>query len=258
MIDLFFLSILTILSGDTVEARVARARDGDSQAREDLLRDYTPFILKTASSAARRYLVAGRDEEVSVSLQAFDEAISAYRSPRPGFLAFAATVIRRRLIDHYRRETRRDEVPFSSLSNDDVGEWPASVEASRAAASEDWTGVLERRDDIEEWRDILKTFSLTLKDVAKAAPKHADARERAIRTAALLASDEVLARRFLEKRKLPIDDLIRRLPEEVASRKTLERQRAYITAVAVILTFDLSSLKEFLDLGQRPTAGDER
>jgi RNA polymerase sigma factor len=245
------LSFLTIFTGQTVESRVALARDGDAQAREDLIRDYTPFILKTASAGARRYLVQGRDEEVSVGLQAFDEAISAYSSERPGFLAFAATVIRRRLIDHYRKESRRDEVPFSSLTDDDESddEWPASAEAQRSFVVEDWSQVLERRDDIEQWAEALKAYRLTLKDVVKSVPKHVDARERAIRTAALLAKDPLLAQKFTKNKRLPIDDLVRMLPDEVASRKTLERQKDYITAIAVILTRDISSLKEFLDLG---------
>lgn len=233
-----------------MESRVARARDGDPQAREDLLRDYTPFILKTASAAARRYLVMGRDEEISVALSAFNEAISAYSSPNPGFLAFAATVIRRRLIDHYRREKRKDEVPFSSLADeDDPGEWPAAVEAAEGGVVEDWSGVLERRDDIERWSEVLKEFRLTLKDVVKCTPKHVDARERAIRTAVLLARDEALRRKFLEQKRLPLDDLVKALSDEVASRKTLERQRDYITAIAVIMTHGLTSLAEFLDLG---------
>ncbi len=233
-----------------MESRVALARDGDAQAREDLIRDYTPFILKTASSGARRYLVQGRDEEVSVGLQAFDEAITAYSSDRPGFLAFAATVIRRRLIDYYRKERRRDEVPFSALAEGDEPseEWPASVEAQRAFMAEDWSRVLERRDDIELWGKALRLYHLTLKEVVNAVPKHVDARERAIRTAVLLARNPDLAAKFMEERKLPIDDLLRFLPDEVASRKTLERQKNYITAVAVILTHDLSSLKEYVGL----------
>lgn len=244
------LSFLTIFTGQSVESRVALARDGDAQAREDLIRDYTPFILKTASSGARRYLVQGRDEEVSVGLQAFNEAISAYSSDRPGFLAFAATVIRRRLIDHYRREKRHDEVPFSALVEDEEQDedWPASVEAQRSFVTEDWSRVLERRDDIERWSEVLGSYRLTLKDVVSSVPKHEDARERAIRTAVLLARDPDLTAKFMKSRKLPIDDLLRLLPEEVASRKTLERQKAYITAIAAILTHDLSSLKEYLDL----------
>ena len=233
-----------------MESRVALARDGDAQAREDLIRDYTPFILKTASSGARRYLVQGRDEEVSVGLQAFNEAISAYSSDRPGFLAFAATVIRRRLIDYYRKERRRDEVPFSALAEaeDSDDEWPASVESQRSFIAEDWSRVLERRDDIERWSDVLRSYRLTLKDVVNSVPKHVDARERAIRTAVLLAQNADLAEKFMRNRRLPIDDLLRFMPDEVSSKKTLERQRDYITAIAAILTHDLSSLKEYLGL----------
>ena len=254
--NLGFLLFIATLAGGSIEERVARARNGDSKAREELLRDYTPFILKTASRAVKRYLVVGKDEEVSVSLQAFDEAVSAYSSPRPGFLAFAATVIRRRLIDYYRRERRRDEVPFSSLADEDGSpDWPVAVDSVRASVTEDWDLVLERRDDIEEWKESLKEFSLTLKDVVKAAPKHEDARQRAIRTAALLAADADLLERFLEQRRLPVEELARRLPEEVASRKTLERQRAYITAVALILARDLTSLKGFLNLDEVAARG---
>lgn len=243
-------SFLTLSANDTVESRVRQARDGDPRARDDLIRDYTPFVLKTASAAARRYLVPGRDEEISVALMAFDEAISAYVSPRPGFLAFAATVIRRRLIDYYRKEKRREEVPFSSFSNDDESaEWPASVEATRSFLVEDWSKALERRDDIERWTGILGTFNLTIKRVMKAVPKHVDARERAIRTAVLLAGDGALAAKFMGQRRLPIDDLLRAFPNDVASRKTLERQKEYITAIAIVLTCNLSSLREYLDLG---------
>jgi len=251
VIGTLILSFLTVSAGVTVESRVARAREGDLQAREDLIRDYTPFILKTASSAARRFLVVGRDEEVSVALSAFNEAVSAYTSAKPGYLAFAATVIRRRLIDYYRKEKRRDEIPFSSLSDDEESEeWPVIAGAAKSYEAEDWSRVLERRDDIERWVEVLRGFRLTLKDVIRATPRHADARGRAIRTAARLANDPDLARKFMEQRRLPVDELVRSMPDQVASRKTLERQRDYIAAIAIILMCDLSSLREFLNLGR--------
>ncbi len=190
---------------------------------------------------------------MSVGLRAFDEAISAYSSEKPGFLAFAATVIRRRLIDFYRKEKRRAEVPFSALAGEDEGdsEYLPGIEAEGADTSEDWTRALERRDDIERWAETLASYKLTLKDVVKAVPKHTDARERAIRTAILLSKDVELKEAFAKKRKLPIDDLCRLYPEEVSSRKTLERQKNYITAMAAILVYDLTSLKEYLELGLR-------
>jgi RNA polymerase sigma factor len=242
--------ILTIFAKDTVEARVVRARDGDSEAREDLIRDYTPFILKTASSAVKRYLSMGRDEEVSIALMAFDEAINAYTSRRPGFLAFAATVIRRRLIDYFRREKRRTTVPFSAITGEDSDEWVADNEAlENYVAEEGWETLLERRDEIERWKEMLGHYKLKISDVVKRTPKHQDARERAQRIAALVARNPDIREEFLEKRKLPIRSILDALPpEEQVSKKTLERQKDYITAVALILAQDFPSIKEFLDV----------
>jgi RNA polymerase sigma factor len=233
-----------------VEARVARARDGDSQERENLIRDYTPFILKTASTTARRYLTVGRDDEVSVALLAFDEAINAYSSPKPGFLAFAATVIRRRLIDYYRKENRREEVPFSSVTPiDDSEDWPVDAQVSRTYDLDGWAKVLERRDDIERWQEALKPFRLSLKDVAKAAPKHVDARQRAMSIGNILGTHRRLRDKFLRERRLPIPDILAVLPDDLkVSKKTLERQRAYIMAIALIVAHNLGSLREFLEL----------
>ncbi len=248
--DTLILSFLTLTSTWTVEGRVARARDGDSQAREDLIRDYTPFILKTASAAARRYLTVGKDDEVSVALLAFNEAINAYSSPKPGFLAFAATVIRRRLIDYYRREGRRDEVPFSSVAPvEDSEDWPMDAEVSRTYDLDGWSKVLERRDDIERWEQALSRFRLSLKDVVRSTPKHIDARQRAMGIGNVLATNRDLRDKFLAERKLPILDILAVLPDDLkVSKKTLERQRAYITAIALILAHDLGSLREFLEL----------
>lgn len=192
----------------------------------------------------------GRDDEVSIALLAFDEAITAYSSPKPGFLAFAATVIRRRLIDYYRKESRRDEVPFSSVSADDDSEdWPIDAQVSRTYDLDGWSKVLERRDDIERWQEALKGFRLSLQDVVKATPKHVDARERAIGIAAVLAKDRFLKEKFLENRRLPMDEMLAALPENlVVSKKTLERQRAYITAIALVVAHNLGSLREFLEL----------
>jgi RNA polymerase sigma factor len=244
------LSFLTLTSTRTVEARVARARDGDSQAREDLIRDYTPFILKTASTAARRYLTVGKDDEVSVALLAFDEAINAYSSPRPGFLAFAATVIRRRLIDYYRKENRREEVPFSSIApEDDREDWAIDAQVSRTYDLDGWSKVLERRDDIARWQEALTQYRLSLNDVMNATPKHVDARQRAMSIGNILATNRSLRNKFLAEKRLPILDILSVLPDDLkVSKKTLERQRAYITAIALVVAHNLGSLREFLEL----------
>ncbi len=251
------ISSMGRIATEAVELRVARARDGDSAAREELIRDYVPFVLKTASAATRRYLTVGQDDEVSVALLAFDEAITAYSSPRPGFLAFAATVIRRRLIDHFRRESRRDETPLSALGQDADRSLALSVGANSDPAA--WQSALERRDEMEQWKEALEEYGLTLDDVVRKTPKHSDARERAFGLAILVAQDSRLKKRFLSERKLPVEDLLNSLPTELAmSRKTIERQKDYVTGVALMLAKDFPTLREFLDLPRTGGYRNER
>ena len=61
---------------------VAKARAGDDRARERILHEYRPFFLRVASSVCRKYLVLGRDDEASIAMIAFNEAIDAYDDTR--------------------------------------------------------------------------------------------------------------------------------------------------------------------------------
>lgn len=244
------LSFITLGSNtETVESQVRQARNGHKAAREALISDYTPFILKTAASAARKYLVVGRDEEVSVALMAFNEAIDAYTSPKPGFLAFAATVIRRRMIDHFRQKARYHEIPFSSIQTRDGDRKWLPDHAVPATLDLDWQKLLDRRDEIERWNHTLQDYGLSLRDVVQSTPKHADARARAMNIAAFVARDPSLKELFLNQRRLPLDSILRRIPQDLkVSRKTLERQKTYITAIAVVLAYDFPAIREFLDM----------
>lgn len=238
----------------TVEARVARARDGDVHARDDLIRDFTPFILKTAASSVKRYVTLGEDDEASVALSAFNEAIDAFKSNRPGFLAFAATVIKRRLIDYYRKQHRQREIPYSTIDA------PASRDEQEsfldpsclAYTTEDWQAVIERRDEIEKWKGTLRQFGLSIGQVVQATPKHKDARDRAMYIAKCIAENPNLRQQFFRTRKIPVDEVLRYMPEHMrVSRKTIERQRVYITAVAIAMSGDYPSMESYFDVSRR-------
>ncbi|HHW18540.1 MAG TPA: RNA polymerase sigma-I factor [Firmicutes bacterium] len=240
-------------SEETLESRVARARDGDRTAREELIRDYAPFILKTASSLVKRYVAFGKDDEASIAMSAFNEAIDAYASKRPGFLAFAATVIRRRLVDHFRKAVRHPEIPFSALENRDSGNSRAvDIEVLDSYGTTDWQKVIERRDEIERWKETLEEFGLTLNKVVKMTPKHEDARTRAIEIAKIVAGNRHLRDKLFLTKRLPVDDILSWLPpENRVSRKTMDRQSVYITALVIILTGEFPSIREFLGIDGR-------
>lgn len=232
-----------------------RARQGDREARDALLRDFTPFILRVASQVRGRYIRTGEDEEVSVGLLAFNEAIDAYVPDRGAFLSFAQTVITRRLIDHYRRRQKEPAMPLSELEQDD-GPDAAGPTVLDLAARAVWQAREQdeaRRAEIAELAAALAVFGIRFDDLPKHCPRHRDARARAIQLAAVLAEDRELARQLQSTGVLPVAALAARTG---ASKKTLERHRRYIIAVALIFIHEREwpELQSYL----RPAAGEER
>ena len=92
----------------------------DPLVREDFLQESQPFIRYVTNQVCHRILDWGRDEELSEALVAFNEAIEHYEEDRGvPFLAYARLLIKRRLIDYYRRQKSREALP---LDQEDVGQ----------------------------------------------------------------------------------------------------------------------------------------
>ena len=89
----------------------------DSEAADALIRQYMGFIRAEAAKFLHRAPVEGQDEEFSIVLLAFYEAILGYEKHRGAFLAYASRGIRSRLIDHYRREKKTCKGSLSSRAD---------------------------------------------------------------------------------------------------------------------------------------------
>lgn len=211
------------------EVRLEKIYNGDQQAREELIKDYTPFILSVASKLSGRFIRL-EDEEASIAMIAFNEAIDGYRKERGGFIAFAEIVIKRRLIDYYRREKKyRSQVPLA--------------EELLVANSEE---SLYTRIEVEEYKIRLQEFNLTFAELVSQSPKHVDSRRQACQIGHTIAITAEYREYLLEKKSLPLKSLEsdKRI---TVSRKTLERQRKYIIAVALIYIYDLETLEEYVN-----------
>jgi RNA polymerase sigma factor len=232
----------------TPEQLVREAQEGSGDSRDELIRKFRPFVLRVTSQVARRQIHPEVDEEFSVALLGLNEAVDNFDSGRGvGLFPFAETVIRRRLIDHYRREAgrRRHEVPLSSFDEEnEEGSVINPLESARAVQLFEAANVADdRREEILRFCESLGRFGITLADLVKASPRHEDARVRAIAAARRVAADPDLVRYLRTKRELPLKELSR---DAAVSRKTLERQRKYIIAVALILIEDFQHLREYV------------
>ncbi len=230
-----------------VSQLVAKAQEGDALTRENLLRSYRPFYLRVASSMTKKYLVLGRDDEASIAMLAFDEAIISYNSTAgASFLSFAEMVIKRRMVDYFRKKGRsKEEIPMSSLDADEAEE-----SVFKRIESKEAFQVLqiqkeseERREELFRLNQLLSGYGISFSELPKISPKHQDARERALEVARIIASNPPFLAFLTSKRTLPLKELQRVVS---VSRKTLERQRKYIITLTLILVGEFIYLQEYL------------
>ncbi|MEW9673454.1 RNA polymerase sigma-I factor [Ammoniphilus sp. 3BR4] len=236
----------SLLKKGELEKKVKLAQEGNQEVRNMLIRQSATFISQVTSKVCKRYIDPAKDDEFSVALAAFDEAIMQYTKEKgKSFLSFADLVIRRRVIDFIRKQVRHcgqlslehsvERVDKSDLS-------PLEIQMSLQQYKLDREASL-RREEIQHYKEKLKEYNIDLMALADRSPKHSDARENAIQTARLIVGNTKLRSLFLEKRKLPINELLKQV---TVSRKTIDRNRMYIVAIVLLLIEDYQYLQYYL------------
>ncbi|KIL38895.1 RNA polymerase sigma factor SigI [Gordoniibacillus kamchatkensis] len=239
------------------EQLVQRIQEGDLRLRNQFIADYQPYVAKVTSRFCKRYIDPARDDEFSIALAAFNEAINQF-SAQAGrsFLSFAETVMRRRLIDFVRKEQRfRGQIPYSSFEiEDDEDNMINPVEIHQAIEQyEKQKGLEERKSEIADFSRVLEEFGISFTDLAELSPKHEDSRRMLVGIGHKLAADAGLMRVVVTKRMLPIKELLEQVN---VSRKTLERNRKFLIALALILNGPYPYLREYLRFEEEDNEAD--
>ncbi|MBD1221679.1 RNA polymerase sigma factor SigI [Virgibacillus halodenitrificans] len=227
-----------------LEEMIASAQQGDELIQNYLLKTYQPFIAKCVSEVCKRYIDPKKDDEFSIGLSAFNEAILSY-SPDKGssFLSFANLVVKRKVIDYIRYVQKRPlGISLDETYDAELMENPIEIVAVKRNFQME-QDAWRRKEEIMDFKEKLKEYKLTLLELTESSPKHKDARDSAVRTARILFEDEKLHSYVLDKKKLPIKDLIKRVN---VSKKTLERNRKFILAIFVVLSNDYVYLQDYL------------
>ena len=205
----------------------------DVQAADQLIGTYMPFIKAETAKFLKRPPMEGHDDELSIAMIAFHEAIGGYSRTRGAFLKYAAMLIRSRLIDYSRREQRHSRVisldapareEDTTLGEVLVGERdPHEETASRDAT----------RAEIEELARQMKEFGVDLSDVADNCPKQQRTLDACRKALQYARENPELLDDLLKTKRLPIGQLAAGSGVE---RKTLERHRKYMVALLLIYT----------------------
>ncbi len=226
------------------------AKSGDPLVREELIRSHKAFIARVSSKICSRYLTWDNDDELSIALLAFNEAIDSFDPHgRASFHSFVQMVIRRRLVDYFRKEGKHQHLSLSPMN-------PEDEELSRYDLDTSLEQYQENENQevfaqvVENYVRVLCDYNVTLDDLIKVSPKHSDSKQTLIRAALVLSHNPRLMAHLQKHRLLPIKEL------ELLTgikRKVLEKGRKYLIALALILSEpDFYPLKIFMQLPKEP------
>lgn len=231
-------------SNTAIDKLVWKAKTGDEKVMDELLIAYTPFMKKTASFVCNRF-IDDSDEEFSIAMVGFHEAVLKYKPEENASLkTFAHLIMKRRLIDYIRKEAVRNANVLLTIDDDEneMANEYVFDESSIFSYSEE-RRAKERREELAEYGRLLDEYGLSFKELAAVSPKHADSRKTAFQLAQIIAETPEFYNHLMENKRLPMKQL-----EEIVevSRKTIERHRKYIIAVTLLLNNDFIYIKEYV------------
>ena len=204
------------------------------QAADQLIGDYLPFIRAETAKFLKRPPEEGRDDELSIAMIAFHEAIGGYAKHRGSFLKYASMLIRSRLIDYARKERRHRQTV--SLDAPAAGEESASLGETLSEERDHPEESAHRqatRQEIEELSRQMESFGVSLSDVADNCPKQQRTLQACRKALAYARENSWLLEELVHGKKLPLAKLS---DGSGVERKTLERHRKYLVALLLIYT----------------------
>lgn len=216
----------------SLEDRVIEVKNDKDRASR-LISEFKPFIAGVAQKRAGKFLEYGVDEELSVGLSAFKEAMDSYDKKRGKFLSFARLVINMRLIDYYRKQGKEKTL---SLNDDDQ----STADLIDSSSMEQYwiDDENEKRIlEIMEYRAELKKWGISLEELADISPRQESLREQYKEVAREIVKNNFMLKSLMTTRRLPIKDIEEIMP---VHRKRLERGRIYIIAMVLAMTIDFS------------------
>jgi len=205
----------------------------NSEKADRLIHSYIPFIRSEATKSMTR-LCTEQDDEYSIAMMAFYEAIMGYEKSRGTFLSYAAMLIRSRLIDHSRKEARHQG--HLSLHQENGSEDDRLLLDTLAEDRDHFEESAHReatRQEIQELSRVMADFGITFADVADNCPRQERTMEACGRAIRYAGENPLLLEQLLQTRKLPLRQLAQ---GSGAERKTLERHRKYVLAMLLIQT----------------------
>lgn len=197
------------------------------------IEEHFPFIIKSISKVTKRYVSIENDEEFSIGVLAFHEAMKKYSEDKGPFLPFANLVISSRIKNYLLKENKyRLDPSLESLKEEGI------------EFSEEFINPIEDRnylkDEIESLKLYMKEFNFDFEDLVNDAPKHKKTRENAINLSEKVSKEKPLLDFMYEKKRLPIKRISLQFN---VTEKIIKGSKKFIITVIIIFDKNYRNLK---------------
>ncbi|MBS5197655.1 MAG: RNA polymerase subunit sigma [Clostridiales bacterium] len=201
-----------------------------------LIERHMPFLIRTVSNFTGRYISVENDEEFSIGLLAFAEAVKRYEPDRGNFLSFAKLVMESRLKNYVeKKNAHMKEESLEALQE-------TGIDFSQREDEEN-EETEKLHEEIIKYREELLLFDLTLEKLADTSPKHRDTRRTAVQTAETASRDPETVEETYRKRKLPVRK-VARLGK--VTEKVVKNSKTFILAVMIIFVREFTGLRYWI------------
>jgi RNA polymerase sigma factor len=210
--------------------------------RDKFIEDNKAFIYSSTYNICKRKLSWENDDELSVSLIAFNNACDKYNDEKVNFYGYAKVIIRNALIDYFRKMSRTPVVIF-----DNEEEEFQYIDYKNSINNYELESENKRRaEEISLFTKELKEYKLDFNSLIKASPSHKDTRDSLLNIAFACVREENILTYIKHKKLLPVKGIMMLTN---SNRKLIEKWRKYILILILILSSnEYPYIKSYLNI----------
>lgn len=215
----------------------------EPQATEEFIEKHIPFIISCISKFTGRYVSIENDDEYSIGMMAFVEAIEKYKESRGDFYAFSRLVIESRLKNFFEKENKH----IKNKSIEDYKERGTDLVDNLENHDKDDLNREFTINEIKKLKEEIDDFGFGFEELVNEAPKHKDTREKAIDISEKSSREKDITDFMFVKKRLPIKNMSDRFD---VSEKVIRKSKLFIITVIIILFRGYRNLKLWIKKGR--------
>lgn len=219
----------------------AKTEDG----RSAFIMQNEKFIIGCANRFTRRFITKS-DDEWSIALIAFSNAMDTYDADKGTFQSYARLLIERRLTDYVRSQARfsgeqsTEPYVFEGNIDEDSDNAAYQLHIVRATSTSDENPI---RDEILALNEILTAYDITFMELTGCSPKAKKTKNACLQAVSYMKENPSLVEKMRSTKMFPMKNITENTK---VPRKILERHRKYIITATEILCNDFPLLQEYI------------